>query len=259
MSKYATPNYILTNEEKLSVYEPSEDTFLLLDALEKDAELIEKQRPTICVEIGCGSGLASIFVAKYLQRGALILCTDINPVALRVSQRNADLNNLRRNCIEFLRTDTLDAIEYRLQSIPSTIHKFLAALFPDKIDLLLFNPPYVPSDEPLRPEDMLAHAYAGERMTLAHRCLCLDSRKEFTGSQFCKITNFVTIYGQSCASVDEIVKNTRVLIEVVVAGWIILRDRFVVEQCVEFGISRSSNTMYDFAGKKMWHRTIICT
>lgn len=34
---HPTPLYRITNEQKDSVYEPAEDTFLLLDALEKDA------------------------------------------------------------------------------------------------------------------------------------------------------------------------------------------------------------------------------
>lgn len=34
------------------IYEPSDDTFLLLDALEKDREFIENCSPFLCVEIG---------------------------------------------------------------------------------------------------------------------------------------------------------------------------------------------------------------
>lgn len=34
------------------VYEPSEDTFILLDALELDAVLLQRLKPRLCVEVG---------------------------------------------------------------------------------------------------------------------------------------------------------------------------------------------------------------
>ena len=34
------------------IYEPSDDTFLLLDALEKDRSFIESRSPNMCVEVG---------------------------------------------------------------------------------------------------------------------------------------------------------------------------------------------------------------
>ncbi len=34
------------------VYEPAEDTFALLDALEGDAERLRTSKPRLCVEIG---------------------------------------------------------------------------------------------------------------------------------------------------------------------------------------------------------------
>jgi hypothetical protein len=50
-SKHSTPVYQLKNFP--SVYEPSEDTFLLLDALEKDENFIKtKIEPLFCWEIG---------------------------------------------------------------------------------------------------------------------------------------------------------------------------------------------------------------
>ena len=58
----------LSNDDKLHVYDPAgelhcsryrsttdisiEDTFLLLDGLEKDAEQLKTQKPLICLEIG---------------------------------------------------------------------------------------------------------------------------------------------------------------------------------------------------------------
>ena len=43
-----------------NIYEPAEDSFLLLDALEQDLVYISQTlKPTICVEIGSGSGIIS--------------------------------------------------------------------------------------------------------------------------------------------------------------------------------------------------------
>jgi hypothetical protein len=42
----------LSRPEFQSVYEPAEDTFLLLDALQDEAPLIRSRRPRLCVEIG---------------------------------------------------------------------------------------------------------------------------------------------------------------------------------------------------------------
>ena len=42
----------LTKEDYSRVYEPAEDTFCLLDALEQDAEEIKRDQPRLIVEIG---------------------------------------------------------------------------------------------------------------------------------------------------------------------------------------------------------------
>ncbi|NWI13352.1 HEMK2 methyltransferase, partial [Crypturellus soui] len=113
------------------VYEPAEDTFLLLDALERDAAQLRAARVAICLEIGCGSGVVSAFVASIIGPNALYMCTDINPMAAYCTVETALINNVQ------------------LQPIITDLVKGLSPRLNGKVDLLLFNPPYVvtPSEE----------------------------------------------------------------------------------------------------------------
>ncbi|KAG5470197.1 hypothetical protein LSCM4_02891 [Leishmania orientalis] len=56
---YSSPEYmhcISDSRFRQNVYEPEADTFLFLEALDKDAELLRSLQPERCVEVGCGSG-----------------------------------------------------------------------------------------------------------------------------------------------------------------------------------------------------------
>ncbi|NWZ26975.1 HEMK2 methyltransferase, partial [Asarcornis scutulata] len=113
------------------VYAPAEDTFLLLDALERDAARLRDAGIAICLEIGSGSGVVSTFLASIIGSGALYLCTDINPMAAYCTLETALLNNVH---LQPVITDLVNGLSPRLNG---------------KVDLLLFNPPYVvtPSEE----------------------------------------------------------------------------------------------------------------
>ncbi|NXX18853.1 HEMK2 methyltransferase, partial [Podargus strigoides] len=130
----ATPRYdhVGPHGPFRDVYEPAEDTFLLLDALEQDAARLKEARVEICLEIGCGSGVVSAFLASsIIGPSALYLCTDTNPMAAYCTQETALLNNVH------------------LQPVITDLVKGLSPRLNGKVDLLLFNPPYVvtPSEE----------------------------------------------------------------------------------------------------------------
>lgn len=110
-----------------SVYEPSDDTFLLCDAIKNDIEHVSALKPAIVWELGTGSGCVITFISQLLKPSALFLATDINPAALTLATRTAAHNAQR---IEAVRMD-LDS----------------AFMLDGKVDVLIFNPPYVPTED----------------------------------------------------------------------------------------------------------------
>ena len=100
----------------------SEDSFILLDALEADEDYIK--RAALCVEIGSGSGVVSTFVAMM---GGFVVCTDINGHAARATVSTAEQKVVSLNPVL---ANLLDP--FRLTG---------------KVDILCFNPPYVETGE----------------------------------------------------------------------------------------------------------------
>eukprot|EP00158_Paraphelidium_tribonemae_P001716 Partr_v1_DN24714_c0_g1_i5_m37284 putative N-6 adenine-specific DNA methyltransferase 1 len=106
------------------VYEPAEDTFLLMDTLEEELRS-SSRHITTCLEIGSGSGCVSVFVGSILGESPKYYCTDINPSAVEATLRTAQINNV---------------------NVIATQDKFCSKLMEDlkgRVDLLIFNPPYV--------------------------------------------------------------------------------------------------------------------
>jgi len=106
------------------VYRPEADTFLLLDAA-----LREVRRSDRVLEVGTGSGLIAATVGKE----APVVATDINPHAAV---------SARRQGIDIVRCNLMDALS-------------------GKFDLVLFNPPYLPTEPHERIDDWLEYALDG--------------------------------------------------------------------------------------------------
>ncbi|UKZ51679.1 hypothetical protein TrVGV298_005441 [Trichoderma virens] len=144
------------------VYEPAEDSFLLLDTLSSSSETqflhdtFSSPKPTIpfVVELGTGSGVVLAFItahAKTLFGTSQILTAgvDMNAFACRatittVAKAQADA-----------------AAESNSNSSETTHGLYLGSVMGDlaaplrshSVDVLVFNPPYVPTSEmPSRPE-----------------------------------------------------------------------------------------------------------
>lgn len=107
------------------VYEPAEDTHLLLRAA-----LEEVSAEDVVLEMGAGRGLVSKSLVPLARR---VIATDINPGAVRL---------LRREGIDTVRSDLFTGIRSRF-------------------DLVLFNPPYLPTGEEEVLEGWLNRAFDG--------------------------------------------------------------------------------------------------
>jgi release factor glutamine methyltransferase len=133
------------------VYEPAEDSFLLLDTLSSDSETTFLQGyvrdgPTpLVVEVGTGSGVVLAFVNAHAQtifgsRGVMTAGIDMNAFACRA---------------------TVGTVTKAQEDNPETHGMYLGSCMGDltsplrdgEVDVLIFNPPYVPTSEmPCRPE-----------------------------------------------------------------------------------------------------------
>ncbi|TYZ67120.1 hypothetical protein PybrP1_005377 [[Pythium] brassicae (nom. inval.)] len=135
------------------VYEPAEDTFLFLDALQDELPFLAALDPATAMrEAMCGSGAVFVYLANALQSAsgggprAMFFATDVNPLAARVAHNTATINGVQ--AFDIVRTDLVSCCEQRLQH---------------KVDVLLFNPPYVPTPSEEVGSTGIEAAWAGGR------------------------------------------------------------------------------------------------
>ena len=115
------------------VYEPDDDSFLIVDNLDK---LSIGEYDTV-LEVGVGCGVLSLFMAKIAKN---VTGVDINHYAVELSKKNAELNNISN--VSFFESDLFEKID----------NKF-------KYDMIIFNLPYVPTEEII--DEPLAKAWDG--------------------------------------------------------------------------------------------------
>lgn len=137
---------ISATEYNKEVYEPSDDTFALVDAFVQDSETWNAREPHICVEIGSGSGYVLTSSGLALQskhRSCLLLGVDVTVAAAAATKRTLAAHGVEADIV---RCDLLGAFSPRL-------HK--------QIDLILFNPPYVVTSNEEVSVDGISAAWAG--------------------------------------------------------------------------------------------------
>ena len=139
---FPTPEYSHVSRFE-DVYEPREDSFLLLDALEKDYKFLFSLKPDVCLEIGSGSGVVITFLASILGQDVHYIATDINPNACICTQETA-----RRNGVTVSALNTNMIVGCRFSGT-------------FKVDVLMFNPPYVATPSCEMSDSGISTAWAG--------------------------------------------------------------------------------------------------
>ncbi|VDM02634.1 unnamed protein product [Schistocephalus solidus] len=121
---------LLTQPQFSTVYPPSEDSFLFLDALEKDFTfLTEHLKPAVVLELGSGSGVISTFLSKLLRIPTMFIGVDISEKACLATKSVFMFNN------------SLGLVDSVCGNLLSTF----SDRAPGIADIILFNPPYVPT------------------------------------------------------------------------------------------------------------------
>jgi len=116
------------------VYEPAEDTWLLCDALLRASPGLLLSRPQLVLEVGPGSGSVCSYLSGLLRGCAgggapLVFAVDLNPRACAVTRETARAHGVGAR-LEVVRCDLGLPLLQRLAGA---------------VDVLLFNPPYVPT------------------------------------------------------------------------------------------------------------------
>jgi len=118
-----------------NVYEPAEDSFLF-------AENLNVHKAETVLDLGTGCGILGILAAE---RASAVVSVDINPFAISCAKENAKLNDLQSK-IYYVQGDLFTPLNVSF-----------------KFDLVIFNAPYLPTNEE-ELESWIGRAWAGGSM-----------------------------------------------------------------------------------------------
>lgn len=129
------------------MYEPCDDSFALVDALLADRANMLDHQPKICLEIGCGSGYVITSLAIMLGHDCMdtnYIATDINPdVVVETTKKTLSSHGVHA---EVVCTDIASGLLKRLAH---------------QVDVVVVNPPYVPTPEDEVGRGGITAAWAG--------------------------------------------------------------------------------------------------
>jgi len=181
--KIPTPDLShLSADDYDQVYEPAEDSFLMLDALELELEKLKRLAPLVCVEVGGGSGILSTALALQLPSSWWTV-TDINISACEAIVKTAKGNGAAT--LEVVRTSVLSCLSLK-----------------GKVDLLLCNPPYVATDEEEVGGQGLSAAWAGGHRGLGVTQAVIEQLRDVLSP-----LGLAYVVVEQCNKPDEVLKD----------------------------------------------------
>ena len=131
-----------------SVYEPAEDSYLLINALRKAGEV----RGLSFCDIGCGTGTVGLHAAAM---GAKVTLVDITPDAVALTKKNAQQNTLSVSVVQ------------------SDLFTNVKGIF----DVIVCNPPYLPAQKG-EPADSITTSLVGGKHGYEWTVRFLEQAKE---------------------------------------------------------------------------------
>nr|WP_321498837.1 HemK2/MTQ2 family protein methyltransferase [uncultured Methanolobus sp.] len=151
------------------VYEPAEDSYLLADtALERVKDGMD------VLEIGTGTGFVSAVLKA--KKDIKLVATEISPIAAKCAKSNG---------IDVIRTDMFSGLKDEKQ-----------------FDVIIFNPPYLPTSEDEKVPGWLNYAFDGG----------VDGRKDVEPfmqqvSNYLKPHGFILMLISSLTGIDEVIQK----------------------------------------------------
>lgn len=118
------------------VYEPSDDTWLLIDVVNRI--VAEKQNGRIFVDMGTGTGVIGLHVSS-LNTYSYIISVDINPCSVLCALENVKRNSLG-HLIDVVQSDNMLFLRYNIEDV-----------------IVAYNTPYLP----VLDEGLLGLAWSG--------------------------------------------------------------------------------------------------
>ncbi|CRG97419.1 methyltransferase-like protein, putative [Plasmodium gallinaceum] len=142
-------DFIYNNEEiKNNVYLPSSDTFTFIEALENEVKHIPSD-VNIALEMGAGTGYLILSLYEMLlkrnKKLELLYCIDINEAACNCIKNLSNINKVSN--VEILNNNLFNNMRKCNQ-----------------FDLVLFNPPYVPTEEDEMNKTDIVASYSGGKL-----------------------------------------------------------------------------------------------